>query len=152
MITTLIASVVSVGAFKCAMTTEPQVAMSADQKVKVVVLHDGKLNLYRKGSAYANLAGQWGGFGHHQQVVMSRDGSAFAIYDRYAGMEVFNSKGKKVAFLEPSKVLSKKEMEAIPGKWTCHTEGTWLDKPSFDFKKDRLEFTIYNGRKVRVDL
>lgn len=152
MITTLVATVVSAGAFKCAMTTEPQVAMSADQKVKVVVLHDGKLTITRKGTRYAQLAGQWSGFGHHQQVVMSRDGSAFAIYDRYAGMEVFNSKGKKVAFLEPSKVLSEKEMEKIPGKWTCHTEGTWLEKPSFDFKKDLLEFTIYNGRKVTVDL
>lgn len=134
------------------MTTEPQVAMSADQTVKVVVSHDGNFTIQRKGTRYAKLVGHWSGFGHHQQVVMSRDGSAFAIYDRYAGMEVFDAKGKKVAFLEPNKVLSKQEMEKIPGKWTCHREGTWLEKPSFDFKTDRLEFTIYNGRKVSVDL
>lgn len=152
MITTLVATMVSAGAFKCAITTEPQVAMSVDKKVKVVVLHDGQFTIQRTGTRYAKLVGQWSGFGHHQQVVMSRDGSAFAIYDRYAGMEVFDGKGKKIAFLEPRKVLNEKEMDGIPGKWTCHTEGTWLERPSFDFQKNRLEFTIYNGRKIRVDL
>lgn len=150
MLTTLIATAVTAGAFKCAYTTAPQVATSADQRVKVVVLAEGKVMVYHKGSGKPRHTGSWSGFGHHQQVAVNRDGSAFAVYDRYGGMEVFDATARKVASLEPRKVLHAEELEKIPGKWTCHIEGTWLEKPVFDFQKDRLEFTIYNGRKVQV--
>ncbi len=134
------------------MVVDPQIAQSADGTVKVTVLHDGKLTVHRKGSTNRIYLGRWSGFGHHQQVVISGDGSAFAIYDCYAGMEIFNGKGKKIALLLPRLLLSEKELKNVPGKWTCHPEGTWLKNPTFTFMKSYLEFTVYNGRKVRVDL
>lgn len=152
MIASLIATIATAGAFRCAIITNPRVATSADKRTTVVVLHEGKVLIYHKGSSQPKHITRWSCFGHHQQLVVSGDGSAFAIYDVYGGMEVFEGEGKLVASLEPRLILSQKELSDTPGKWTCHGEGTWLEKPSFEFKKGRFEFTIYNGRKVTVDL
>ncbi len=152
MLTTLIATGLTAGSFKCAIDLESRVASSGDKGTTVVSTPAGKVMIYKKGSDKPRYVSRWGQFGHHQTLIVNRDGSAFAIYDPFDGLEVFDGTGRRVAFLQPVNVLTKKELAGTPGRWACHPEGTWLKDPQFEFKPGRLEFTIYNGRKIRVDL
>jgi hypothetical protein len=152
MVGTIALFVIGSPAFKCKIDVNPRRATSADANVTVVAEFEGRILIYKKGSKSASHLARWSEFGHHPMLVVSRDGSAFAIYDEYAGMEVFDGMGKKIAFLDPKKVLSKSELQYIPGKWACHNEGTWLENPTLRFDKDKLTFAIYNGRKIQVPL
>lgn len=151
MLTTLLATAAS-GAFRCAIDLEPRVASSSDRLTTVVAMPEGKVMIYKKGNAKPSHVSRWGQFGHHQTLIVNHDGSGVAIHDPYGGLEVFDGTGRRVAFLDPSKTLTKKELADTPGRWACHPEGTWLKDPKFEFKSGRFEFSIYNGRKIRVDL
>lgn len=140
------------GFFDCALDTKPRVVSSGDKRTRVVAMYEGKVMIYKKGSDKPRYVSRWGQFGHHQTLIVNHDGSAFAIHDPYGGLEVFDGTGRRVAFFDPSKTLTKKELADTPGRWACHPEGTWLKDPKFEFKPGRFEFTIYNGRKIRVDL
>ncbi len=152
MVTLTLMPLLAAGVFKCALQLTPQVATSGDKRRSVVVLYEGKILIYDRGSKKPTSVTRWSNFGHHQQVVMNQDGSAIAIYDEYAGMEVFDGKGFKMHFFDPQRTLSEAELSSIPGKWACHMEGTWLKNPKFEFGKERLSFTIYNGRRINLTL
>jgi hypothetical protein len=139
-------------AFKCAIDMNPRTAISGDGKTKVVVKFEGEIQIFNKGSRAALIASTWSKFGHHYHVIVNQDGSAFAVYDEYGGVEVFNSKGKQLSLLRPEKFLTASERKNTPGTWACHPEGTWFEKPAFTFHKDKLTFAVYNGRKIEVSL
>lgn len=150
MIATLALLATAPAAFKCAIDMNPRTAVSGDGHTKVVVEFEGEIQIFNKGSRGAMISSKWSKFGHHYHVLVNQDGSAFAVYDAYGGLEVFNSKGKQLSLLKPEKFLTASERKNIPGAWTCHPEGTWFEKPSFSFGKDKLTFAIYNGRKIEV--
>jgi len=113
---------------------------------------EGKVMIYDNGRTRPRSVVKWHRFGHHLQLILSPDASKIAIFDPYAGMEVLHGNGKRWEFLEPKKVLSADEMLNIPGKWTCHQEGSWTDKPDITFSSRGVAFTLYSGRHLNVPL
>lgn len=152
MIGTIALLVTAPSAFKCAIYTDPRVATSQNGKVKVVAEFEGKLSIFRNGSKKPSVVTKWSQFGHHFSVLVSPDGSTIVVHDPYGGLEVFNGSGKRVSLLAPDKFLSDEEREDIPGKWTCHPEGVWYEKPSFAFAKNKVTFATFSGRKIDVSV
>jgi hypothetical protein len=152
MIGTIALLVTAPSAFKCAIDMNPRMVTSADGKTTVVAEFEGKLSIYKKGSRHAVAASKWSRFGHHYQLLMSPDASAIVIHDAYGGVEVFDGTGRQVALLKPDKFLTAAEKEDIPGKWACHPEGTWYEKPAFAFEKGKVTFATFSGRKIEVAL
>jgi hypothetical protein len=150
MIGYLAVSLISAISFKCSISTDPIKITSADGRTTVVATSQGKLLVYRKGSAEPKHRGRWSNFGHHQHLALSSDASTFVVWDEYAGMEIFDASARRIAFLDPPSILTPAEWRDSPGKWACHPEGVWLQSPKFKFQPEYLSFEVYSTRRVRV--
>lgn len=150
MIGYLAVSLISVLSFKCSINVDPITSTSADRKTTVVLTYQGKVLVYRKGTSKPQHVGRWSNFGHHQQLALGADASTIVVWDKYAGMEVFDGSARKVAFIDPSAALTPSEWRDRPGKWTCHPEGVWVGKPKFKFEADHFSFEVYSRRRIQV--
>jgi hypothetical protein len=146
----MVFSVIAGSALKCMISEVPITVTSDDRKTTVVLLYDGKLLIYGKGSSHPRHVGRWSEFGHHQELYVNRDASTIVVLDRYDGAEIFDHAGRRISFIDPAKSLSAAELTNTPGKWACHVEGTWLTDPKLKFTVEGLSFQIYNGRRIHV--
>lgn len=89
--------------------------------------------------------------GHHAQFYVANDGSGFALYDQYEGIELYSPTGKARATWTADQILKKVGDKRV-GHWTCHGNGGWTEEWKATRNGDTITASAGRNSMVVVDL
>jgi hypothetical protein len=89
--------------------------------------------------------------GHHLGGLIDDTGAFFVLHDKYEGLTIYNRTGQVLKHFLSRQLLSFREEQTRPGKWTCHMEGSWSSGVSLG-ADGTVVVRTHEGRRIVIDL